>query len=48
MENQDQLKEKSGEIIALKYPLNCADPTTERYVTNFYYNSIIKPVYKNE
>lgn len=30
MENQGQLKEKNGEIIELKYPLNCADPTTER------------------
>nr|CAH7757685.1 unnamed protein product [Callosobruchus chinensis] len=31
MENQGQLKEKNGEIIELKYPLNCADPTTERW-----------------
>lgn len=31
MENHGQLKEKSGEIIELKYPLNCADPTTERW-----------------
>lgn len=30
MENQGQLKEKNGEIIELKYPLNCEDPTTER------------------
>ncbi|KAH8040104.1 hypothetical protein HPB51_009360 [Rhipicephalus microplus] len=30
MENQDQLKERNGEIIELKYPLICADPTTER------------------
>ncbi|KAJ8942356.1 hypothetical protein NQ314_010085, partial [Rhamnusium bicolor] len=30
MEKQGQLKEKNGEIIELKYPLNCADPTTER------------------
>lgn len=32
MEKQGQLKEKNGEVIELKYPLNCADPTTERYV----------------
>lgn len=32
MENQGQLKEKNGEIIELKYPLNSADPTTERFV----------------
>ncbi|KAH9376873.1 hypothetical protein HPB48_002811 [Haemaphysalis longicornis] len=32
MENQDQLKERNGEIIELKYPLICADPTTERRV----------------
>lgn len=31
MENQGQLREKNGEIIELKYPLNCADPTTERW-----------------
>ena len=31
MENQDQLKEKNGELIQLKYPFNCADPTSERY-----------------
>ncbi|KAK5646042.1 hypothetical protein RI129_004506 [Pyrocoelia pectoralis] len=31
MENQGQLKEKNGEIIELKYPLNCEDPTTERW-----------------
>lgn len=30
MENQGQLREKNGEVIELKYPLNCADPTTER------------------
>ena len=30
-ENQGQLREKSGEVIELKYPLNSADPTTERY-----------------
>jgi len=30
MENQEQLKEKNGEVIELRYPLNCADPTTER------------------
>nr|XP_023021149.1 tyrosine-protein phosphatase non-receptor type 11-like [Leptinotarsa decemlineata] len=31
MENPGQLKEKNGEIIELKYPLNCAEPTTERW-----------------
>lgn len=31
MENGGQLREKNGEIIELKHPLNCADPTTERY-----------------
>ncbi|EFA12064.1 tyrosine-protein phosphatase non-receptor type 11 isoform X1 [Tribolium castaneum] len=31
MENQGQLREKNGEIIELKYPLSCADPTTERW-----------------
>lgn len=30
MENGGQLREKNGEVIELKYPLNCADPTTER------------------
>ncbi|KAJ8892437.1 hypothetical protein PR048_005017 [Dryococelus australis] len=30
MENQGQLKEKNGEVIELRFPLNCADPTTER------------------
>ncbi|CAG9813951.1 unnamed protein product [Phaedon cochleariae] len=29
MEKQGQLKEKNGDIIELRYPLNCADPTTE-------------------
>lgn len=32
MENQSQLKEKHGQPIELKYPLNSADPTTERYL----------------
>ncbi|XP_011308810.1 tyrosine-protein phosphatase corkscrew [Fopius arisanus] len=31
MENGGQLREKNGEVIELKYPLNCADPTTERW-----------------
>ncbi|XP_064610345.1 tyrosine-protein phosphatase non-receptor type 11-like [Liolophura sinensis] len=31
MENQSQLKEKHGQPIELKYPLNSADPTTERW-----------------
>jgi tyrosine-protein phosphatase non-receptor type 11 len=25
------LREKSGEVIELRHPLNCADPTTERW-----------------
>lgn len=32
MENGNQLKEKNGQIIELKQPLICAEPTTERYV----------------
>ncbi|KAL0129795.1 hypothetical protein PUN28_001802 [Cardiocondyla obscurior] len=31
MENGGQLREKNGEIIELRFPLNCADPTTERW-----------------
>ena len=31
MTNQGQLREKNGEVIELLRPLNCADPTTERY-----------------
>lgn len=31
MENQGQLRERNGEVIELKYPLHCADPTTERW-----------------
>lgn len=30
MENQGQLRERSGEIIELKFPFNCGDPLTER------------------
>lgn len=30
MENIGQLKEKNGQIIELKQPLICAEPTTER------------------
>ncbi|XP_021957927.1 tyrosine-protein phosphatase corkscrew isoform X2 [Folsomia candida] len=30
-ENQGQLREKNGEPIELKFPLYCADPTTERW-----------------
>lgn len=32
MEHHGQLKEKNGDVIELKYPLNCADPTSERSV----------------
>lgn len=31
IENQCQLREKNGNVIRLKTPLNCADPTTERW-----------------
>lgn len=31
MENRGQLREKNGDVIELRYPLNCADPTTERW-----------------
>lgn len=31
MENGDQLREKNGQIIELKQPLICAEPTTERW-----------------
>ncbi|XP_032006143.1 LOW QUALITY PROTEIN: tyrosine-protein phosphatase non-receptor type 11-like [Hylobates moloch] len=31
MEHHGQLKEKNGVVIELKYPLNCADPTSERW-----------------
>lgn len=34
MENGNQLKEKNGQIIELKQPLICAEPTTERWVSN--------------
>lgn len=31
MENGGQLKEKNGQVIELKQPLNCAEPTTKRW-----------------
>lgn len=31
MESQGQLREKNGEVIELKYPLNSSDPTAERW-----------------
>ncbi|CAG2102564.1 unnamed protein product, partial [Medioppia subpectinata] len=31
MENMGQLKEKNGEVIELKFPLNSSDPTSERW-----------------
>ncbi|XP_044741677.1 tyrosine-protein phosphatase corkscrew [Chrysoperla carnea] len=31
MENHGQLRERNGQIIELLFPLNCADPTTERW-----------------
>ena len=30
-ENPGQLKEKNGQVIEMKYPLNSTDPTTERW-----------------
>lgn len=33
MEHHGQLKEKNGDVIELKYPLNCADPTSERWLS---------------
>ena len=30
MENMGQLKERNGDVIELKYPVNSEDPTTER------------------
>ena len=30
VENPGQLREKNGESIELKFPVLCADPTTER------------------
>ena len=31
MEHHGQLKEKNGDVIELKNPLNCADPTSQRW-----------------
>lgn len=31
VENQGQVREKNGQVIELKYPLNCADPTPDRW-----------------
>uniref|UniRef100_A0A2K6MAC3 protein-tyrosine-phosphatase n=1 Tax=Rhinopithecus bieti TaxID=61621 RepID=A0A2K6MAC3_RHIBE len=31
IEHHRQLKKKNGDVIELKYPLNCADPTSERW-----------------
>ena len=31
-ENPGQLRKKQGEVILLKFPLNSADPTSERLV----------------
>ena len=30
-EQHDLLRERNGDVIELKYPLNCQDPTSERY-----------------
>ena len=34
MEKQGQLKERNGDVIELKFPVNSEDPTTERYLTD--------------
>ena len=34
-EARGQLKERTGEVITLKYPLNSTDPTTERFENCF-------------
>ncbi|KAK7796410.1 hypothetical protein U0070_014702, partial [Myodes glareolus] len=31
IEHHEQLKEKNGDVVELMYPLNCADPTSERW-----------------
>lgn len=36
-ESRGQLREKTGETINLKYPLNSTDPTTERYCHHQYF-----------
>jgi len=33
-QQQGSLQDKDGTIIDLRYPLNCSDPTTERYGEN--------------
>lgn len=33
-QNPGQLREKNGQIIEMKFPLNSTDPTTERFVHN--------------
>ena len=42
MENTDQLKERSGDIIVLKYPLTTADPTPERSLTCCHGDRIVR------
>ena len=34
-ENPGQLRKKNGQVIEMKYPLNCTDPTTERLGQTF-------------
>lgn len=41
MENEGQLKEKNGDLIKLKHPLICEDPTTERLVFNICINATL-------
>lgn len=33
-QQQGSLQDKDGTVIDLRYPLNCSDPTTERYGEN--------------
>lgn len=40
MENPGQLREKNGEAIELKFPVHCADPTTERWLQFSFLESI--------
>ena len=37
---ENELREKSGELIELLYPMNCKDPTTRRYK---YFDSVDYP-----
>jgi len=51
-EQHDLLRERNGDVIELKYPLNCKDPTSERYgssrSTRSSYSSTVTLVWKEE